>query len=74
LEQTDYDGYAPMQKKQAVDADNYGYNASGYQNGSPKKQPQVAIEHKQVNWLGGSRVGEQKVNNRPDTYDVASKR
>lgn len=63
-----------MQKRNAVDADNFGYVASGYKNGSPKKQGQKAIEQQGVNWLGGGNNAGGKVNNRPGEYEVKSKR
>jgi len=63
-----------MQKKPQLDADNHNYAASGYKHGSPKKKLEKAIEYKGVNWLGGNRAAAEKVNNRPEKYDVASKR
>ena len=72
LEQTDYSQHAPLMKKQR-DPDQQGYTASGYKHGSPTRKGEKAIESTGVNWLGGGPAG-GKVENRPGTYDVKSKR
>ena len=46
-----------MAKKAAVDADQAGYTASGYNHGSPTKKGEKSIEYQGVNWLGGGSGG-----------------
>jgi len=62
-----------MQKKAAFNDDDQGYNAQGFNHGSPTKKGEKSIEYKGVNWLAGGTGGNNagvKVNNRPGEYDV----